>query len=143
MKQEQQQSDFCCGLTMTVILRSIYSEGGVLVHDVPMLVCPTCHKSHIAPEVQFDYIMLTHYCETDRVKVTSLKEAIGSKKIEELQERYPEDERIRTGRRVLPQQVDALLDLVNVAKGLGDEEWHQQLLDQLKIFASYSKIKSR
>jgi len=137
------QHDFCCGLTMVVLLRSIYSEGGVLVHDVPMLVCPTCHKSHIVPDVEFDYVMLSYYCETDRVKVTSLRDVIGTQKVEQLCRQYPEDDRLRTGRRVLPQQVDAVLDMINVAKRLEDEEWHQELLDQLKTFHSYNRIKSR
>ncbi|MGZ4032752.1 MAG: hypothetical protein ACXVPC_12130 [Tumebacillaceae bacterium] len=138
-----ERHDFCCGLTMVVMMRSIYSEGGVLVHDVPMLVCPTCHKSHIAPDVEFDYIMHTHNCETDRVKVTSLKEVIGAHKISEVQKKYPEDERTKTGRRVLPEQIDSILDLINVAKSIGDEEWHQELLTQLKTFSGYQRIKLR
>ncbi|MGZ4106604.1 MAG: hypothetical protein ACXVOI_08465 [Tumebacillaceae bacterium] len=138
-----ERHDFCCGLTMVVMMRSIYSEGGVLVHDVPMLVCPTCHKSHIAPDVEFDYIMHTHNCETDRVKVTSLKEVIGPHKISEVQKKYPEDERTKTGRRVLPEQIDSILDLINVAKSIGDEEWHQELLTQLKTFSGYQRIKLR
>ncbi|HEU4962389.1 MAG TPA: hypothetical protein VFV52_00805 [Bacilli bacterium] len=138
-----EKQDFCCGLTMVCVMRSIYSEGGVLVHDVPMLVCPTCHKSHIAPDIEFDYIMLSHYCETDRVKVTSLKDAIGEPKLRDVQKKYPEDERIRSGRRVLPTQIDSLLDMINVAKNLGDEDWHEELLEQLKTFSSYSKIKTK
>lgn len=128
---------------MVGLMRSIYSEGGVLVHDVPMLVCPTCHKSHIAPDVEFDYIMLTHYCETDRVKVTSLKEAIGDPKIRDVMKKFPEDERVRTGRRVLPVQIDSVLDMINVAKNLGDEAWHDELMEQLKTFSSYTKIKTK
>jgi len=135
--------DFCCGLTMVAMMRSIYSEGGVLVHDVPMLVCPTCHKSHIAPDVEFDYIMHSHNCESDRVKVTSLKDVVGTGKIDTVLKRYPDDERIRSGRRVLPEQVDTLLDMINVAKSLEDEAWHQELLDQLKTFSSYNRIKLR
>ncbi|MCX7568494.1 hypothetical protein OS242_00750 [Tumebacillus sp. DT12] len=135
--------DFCCGLTMVAMMRSIYSEGGVLVHDVPMLVCPTCHKSHIAPDVEFDYIMHSHNCESDRVKVTSLKDVVGYGKIDTVLKRYPDDERIRSGRRVLPEQVDTLLDMINVAKSLEDEAWHQELLDQLKTFSGYNRIKLR
>ncbi|MBL0388888.1 hypothetical protein JJB07_20030 [Tumebacillus sp. ITR2] len=137
------QQDFCCGLTMVALLRSIYSEGGVLVHDVPMLVCPTCHKSHIVPDLEFDYIMLTHYCETDRVKATSLRETVGESKVVDALAKYPEDERIRTGRRVVPQQFDSVLDLINVAKSMGDTTWHNELMEQLKKLSSYQQIKSR
>lgn len=135
--------DFCCGLTMVGMMRSMYSEGGVLIHDVPMLVCPTCHKSHVAPDIEFDYIMLAHYCETDRVRVTSMKEAVGPDKIRDVLKKYPEDDRVRTGRRVLPEQIDSLLDMINVAKTLEDQSWHQELLDQLKTFTSYNRIKLR
>lgn len=137
------KQDFCCGLTMVAMIRSIYSEGGVMIHDVPMLVCPTCHKSHVAPDIEFDFIMHAHYCETDRVKVASLRDAIGDNKLQAVQKKYPDDERVRTGRRVLPQQVDSLLDLINVAKKLGDEEWHDELLTQLKTFSDYSRVRSR
>ena len=137
------KQDFCCGLTMVAMLRSIYSEGGVLIHDVPMLVCPTCHNSHVAPDVEFDFIMHAHNCETDRVKVTSLRDAVEISKLEEVQKKYPDDERMRTGRRVLPQQVDWLLDLINVAKKLGDDEWHDELMKQLKTFSDYSRVRSR
>jgi hypothetical protein len=128
---------------MVGMMRSMYSEGGVLIHDVPMLVCPTCHKSHVAPDIEFDYIMLAHYCETDRVRVTSMKEAVGPDKIRDVLKKYPEDDRVRTGRRVLPEQIDSLLDMINVAKTLEDQSWHQELLDQLKTFTSYNRIKLR
>jgi len=137
------KQDFCCGLTMVGVMSSMYSEGGVLIHDVPMLVCPTCHQSHIAPDVELDYIMLSHNCETDRVKVSSLQEAIGSDKVHRVLKKYPEDERLRTGRRVLPEQIDSTLDMINIAKMTGDEAWHQELLNQLKRLTSYTRVKSR
>ncbi|WP_232463349.1 hypothetical protein [Tumebacillus avium] len=133
----------CCGLTMNAIMRSVYSEGGVLIHDVPMLVCPTCHKSHLAPELELDFIMLAHHAETDGVKIASLQEAIGSDKIDRVLSAYPEDERHRTGRRVLPEQIDSLLDMINMAKSLGDETWHTELLAQLKQFTNWSNVRSR
>jgi hypothetical protein len=33
--------------------------------------------------------------------------------------------------------------LINVAKGMGDEAWHQELLELLKKFSSYQQLKSR
>lgn len=137
------KQDFCCGLTMVGVMNSMYSEGGVLIHDVPMLVCPTCHNSHIAPDCELDFIMLSHNCETDRVKVSSLQEAVGEEKVNRVLGQYPEDERIRTGARVLPEQIDSTLDMINIAKLTGDEAWHEELLGQLKKLTSYSRVNAR
>ncbi|ASS75669.1 hypothetical protein CIG75_12160 [Tumebacillus algifaecis] len=133
----------CCGLTMVAVMRSVYSEGGVLIHDVPMLVCPTCHHHHLAPELELDFIMLAHHAETDGVKIASLLEAIGDEKVTRVLNAYPEDERYRTGRRVLPEQVDSLLDMINMAKSLGDDAWYRELLDTLKQFTSWSQVRTR
>jgi hypothetical protein len=137
------KDSLCCGLTMVAIMRSVYSEGGVLIHDVPMLVCPTCHKSHLAPELELDFVMLSHHAETDGVQIVSLQEAVGAAKVERVLKTYPEDERYRTGRRVLPEQIDSLLDLINMAKALGDQVWHEELLLQLKQLTEWSQVRSR
>lgn len=132
------KSTLCCGLSMIAIMRSVYSDGGVLIHDVPLLCCPTCHRSHLAPELELDFIMLAHHAETDGVKVASLQEAIGSEKIEQVLRTYPEDERHRSGRRVLPEQIDSLLDMINLAKSLDDQKWQSELVEQLKRFTAWS-----
>ncbi|MFD2171381.1 hypothetical protein [Tumebacillus lipolyticus] len=132
------KSTLCCGLSMIAIMRSVYSDGGVLIHDVPLLCCPTCHRSHLAPELELDFIMLAHHAETDGVKVASLQEAIGSEKIEQVLHTYPEDERHRSGRRVLPEQIDSLLDMINLAKSLDDQKWQAELVEQLKRFTAWS-----
>ncbi len=132
------KSTLCCGLSMIAIMRSVYSDGGVLIHDVPLLCCPTCHRSHLAPELELDFIMLAHHAETDGVKIASLQEAIGSEKIEQVLRTYPEDERHRSGRRVLPEQIDSLLDMINLAKSLDDQKWQSELVEQLKRFTAWS-----
>lgn len=123
--------DICCGLTMVARIENVYSEGGVLIRDVPLLVCPTCHQSQICPDVLFDYQMYSHYCETDGLRSTSLIDAIGEDRILQQLEKYPEDARIQTHKRVLPEQMDQTLDLINLSNLIGDTLWHEELLERM------------
>jgi YgiT-type zinc finger domain-containing protein len=125
--------DICCGLTMVARLQSVYAEeDAVLIHDVPLLVCPTCHSSFIAPEIELDYLMFAHYCATDGVKAASLSHAIGEEKIFSILERYPEDLRCRKGVRVVSEQIDILLDLLNLAIQTKDAVWQEELKEKLQ-----------
>jgi len=123
--------DYCCGLTMVAELRTVYTEGGSIIHDVPFLFCPTCHRSIIAPDVDFDFTMYAHYCETDGLKVASLADVVVREKLLDILHVYAHDERVKNQKRVLPEQIDAVLDLLNVAKSLNDSEWHFELTNRL------------
>jgi hypothetical protein len=130
--------DICCGLTMVARLRSVYSEEeAVWIHDVPWLICPTCHSSLIAPDIELDYQMFAHHCATDGVKEASLADAIGEEKILAILERYPEDQRCLQGVRVIPEQIDFLLDLFNLAIRTNDKVWQAELKEKLQLLQSH------
>ncbi|MDB5083739.1 MAG: hypothetical protein JWN30_625 [Bacilli bacterium] len=129
--------DICCGLTMVARLENVYSEGGVLIQDVPLLVCPTCRRSQISPDILFDYQMYAYYCETDGARSGSLSKAIGEEKILHQLEKYPEDIRIQQKIRVIPEQIDNTLDLMNLADLIGDDRWHQELVDRITHFSRW------
>lgn len=135
--------DHCCGLTMVARLQNVFTEGSVLMQDVPILFCPTCHHSLIAPEIEVDYQMFVHNCATDRVRSASLADAIGDEKILKILDLYPEDIRVKTGQRVVQEQIDSTLDLLNFAKQSGDDDWHRDLLERLKMFRDLSNLPQR
>ncbi|MFC4768767.1 hypothetical protein [Effusibacillus consociatus] len=134
------QMDHCCGLTMVARLQNVFTEGSVLMQDVPILFCPTCHNSLIAPEIEMDYQLYAHNCAADGVRSASLPDAIGEEKILDILDRYPEDIRVKTGQRVIREQIDSTLDLLNFAKQLGEHEWCQELLERLKLFRDLSNV---
>lgn len=132
--------DYCCGLTMVARLQNVYTEGSVLVQDVPMLFCPTCQHSIIAPDIELDYQMYVHNCETDGLRSGNLANVVSEEKILGILDKYPDDERVRTGQRVTQEQIDAALDLLHYAQQLQDNEWAYELLERLRLFKEVSSI---
>ncbi|BCJ85244.1 hypothetical protein skT53_02290 [Effusibacillus dendaii] len=126
---------------MVARLQHIYTEGGVLIQDVPVLFCPTCLHTEIAPDIEMDFHLFAHNCETDRVRSASLSDAVGDEKILQILEKYPEDERIRSNQRVLPEQIDATLDLMITAKQQNDQAWYNELVERLQMFRSLLGVK--
>lgn len=133
--------DYCCGLTMVGRLQNVYTEGSVLIQDVPILFCPTCQHSVIAPDIELDYQMYVHHCETDGVRSGRLSDVVSDEKLLAVLEQYPEDERIRTGQRVIPEQIDTVLDLLNYAQSINDHEWGNELRNRLLLFGELRDVK--
>ncbi|ADG06192.1 hypothetical protein [Kyrpidia tusciae] len=124
--------DFCCGMTMVASLQNVYAEGPVFIHDVPVLTCPTCNRWHIAPAVSSDFAMIAHNCATDGLREANFRELVGEDRVKEVLDMYPPDERVLLDRRYIPDQVDALLDLINLARATGDNTWEEELKTRLK-----------
>lgn len=119
--------DFCCGSTMIARLSPLYTEGGALIADVPFLFCHTCGHMTIAPTVEFDVTMYTHYCETDGVKKASLFDVVERERIQAILEEYPAPPSMDHPW-VGDDQFDHMLDLWNFAAQIGDQEW----IDEIK-----------
>ncbi|WP_018132579.1 hypothetical protein [Effusibacillus pohliae] len=132
--------DHCCGLTMVARLQNVFTEGSVLMQDVPILFCPTCHHSVIAPEIELDYQIYAHHCATDGIRSASLPDAIGDERILQILDKYPEDIRVATGQRVVQEQIDMTLDLMNFAKQIDDQDWYQELVERLRMFRELSNV---
>lgn len=128
--------DLCCGMTMVSKLQSVYTEDGVLIHDVAILYCPTCQSSHIVPEIEMDYTLFAHNCETDGIKSASLSDVLGEEKLMAVLERYPEDERV-SGIRVTKDQIDGYLDLLILARSIEDSQWCAEINEQLESLLQY------
>ncbi|MDI3327159.1 MAG: hypothetical protein QJR06_01270 [Alicyclobacillaceae bacterium] len=124
--------DFCCGMTMVASLQNVYAEGPVFIHDVPVLVCPTCNRWHVAPAVTLDFTMIAHNCAADGVREANFREFVGEDRVREILEAYPPDERVLLEKRYIPDQIDALLDLINLARAVGDSDWEEELKVRLK-----------
>ncbi|OAG94421.1 hypothetical protein [Ferroacidibacillus organovorans] len=114
--------DFCCGTTMTARLAPLYSEGGVLLTDVPFLFCHTCHTMRVAPQIFTEVTLYTHHCETDGLKRASLFDILASGQIDAILAMYPGPDP-SSKPYVTEAQIDHLLDVWNVAQELGDVAW--------------------
>lgn len=125
--------DFCCGSTMIARLSPLYTEGGALITDVPFLYCHTCGHMTIAPAVEFDVTMYTHYCETDGVKKASLFDVVDREKVQAILDEYPPQQQLDHPW-VSDEQFDHMLDLWNFAAQQGDQVWIEEIKSTLLLF---------
>ncbi len=114
--------DFCCGTTMTLRLASLTTDGGAQIADVPFLYCHTCGHTVIAPEVELDVTMYSHYCDTDGLKQGTFKDVVDQDKLSAITEQYSVFEG-PPHPIVTEEQIDHMLDVWNFAKQINDEEW--------------------
>ncbi len=124
--------DFCCGATMAVKIRPLHSERGMLLTDVPFLVCHTCGNTVVAPSVETQVTLYVHHCETDGVTQASLLDAVSEAEIAEILSTYePFDS--ETDPYVTEDQVDHMLDVWNFAAEIGDQHWIDEIKNSLHL----------
>jgi hypothetical protein len=126
--------DLCCGLTMVGILKSVFTDGAVWIHDVPFLFCPTCEDLKLAPQFELDYVMHAHHCESDKVKSSNFADAVGPEKLLGFLDRYPEDVRMVENIRVTQEQIDMALDMILLLRDSENSEWLDEWRERLRFF---------
>lgn len=122
--------DFCCGTTMTARLAPLQTDGGAQLTDVPFLYCLTCGHTVVAPAVEFDVTMYTHYCETDGVKQASLCDVVNREKIQAVLDEYTGQVDAAHPVATL-EQIDHMLDVWNFAAQIGDTDWIEEVKNTL------------
>ncbi|WP_146192763.1 hypothetical protein [Sulfoacidibacillus thermotolerans] len=111
---------------MTLRLAPLTTDGGAQITDVPFLYCQTCGHTVVAPEVEFDVTMYTHYCDTDGVKQASIYDVISKEKLQAIIAEYPLFEG-PAHPIVTKEQIDHMLDVWNFAKQINDLEWIEEI----------------
>ncbi len=124
--------DFCCGTTMTARLAPLQTDGGAQLTDVPFLYCLTCGHTVVAPAVEFDVAMYTHYCDTDGVKQASLCDVVNREKIQAVLEEYPGPTDTPHSIATI-EQIDHMLDVWNFAAQIGDTAWIEDVKSTLLL----------
>ncbi|MDR6225926.1 hypothetical protein [Desmospora profundinema] len=136
---------FCCGATMVGAVGTL-RQGSTLVHNVPLLFCPVCHHVEVHHAVEDEFQLMLEYAQGDGAREVNLIDTIEPDMIAEwkecctsFQDGHPEA--------VLREQIDMALDLMGVAKTLGDKEWEDSLKGRLHIlgkrFQRYQKTQMR
>ncbi len=122
--------DFCCGSTMSARIATLYTDGGATLTDVPFLYCRTCGQLTIAPAVEIDVVMYTHFCDTDGVKQASLYDVVDRSIIDMIIQEYPEPNEAFT-LLIADEQINHLLDVWNFASQIGDNAWIEEVKSSL------------
>lgn len=129
---------YCCGASTIGFIGS-YKDASVIVHQVPMLVCPVCHEVEVHPAVKEELELVIEYAKEDRAKEVTLRETITPEMIAEWKEygiSFQDTDDIES---VIREQIDHSLDLLRVSKVLNDSEWGEELKNRLRVLTSQLK----
>ena len=124
---------FCCGASM------IGSKGSLrhfrtLIHNVPILFCPVCHRVEVHYLVEDEFDILAEYAQGDGAEEVDFELYSDTPSQRDLFENCVnrEDE---DPLQLVTDQIDMALDLLSVAKALDDAEWQHQLKMRLLVMS--------
>ncbi|TVY09719.1 hypothetical protein [Paenibacillus cremeus] len=133
---------FCCGASMLGTkgtLKHIRTQ----IHNVPLLFCPVCHRVEVHHMVENEYEILADYAHGDGAHEVDFAEYVEHRDPNELFENCVNNEN-EDPLEVVRSQIDMALDLLMVAKEIGDAEWEQQLKKRLNTLSQRRhKLKSK
>jgi hypothetical protein len=124
---------FCCGASMigtTGTLKHIRTQ----IHNVPLLLCPVCHRVEVHHLVESEYEILSEYAHADEAPEVDFQEYIDTRNQAELYENCVNHEN-EDPMEIVRSQIDISLDLLMVAKAWGDVEWEDQLKKRLNVLS--------
>jgi hypothetical protein len=133
---------FCCGASM-IGTRGTLKHIRTRIHNVPILFCPVCHRTEVHYLVEKEYEILAEYAHGDGASEVDFQEYVDEKNDRDLFENCVnhEDEDPLD---VVRSQIDMGLDLLSVAKTIGDAEWEEQLKKRLQLLSNRkNKLLSR
>lgn len=104
-----------------------------LVHNVPLLFCPVCHRVEVHYKARHEYEILAEYAHGDGVSEIDFQDFV----IEDEETIFGncvnlDDEDPIT---LVQSQIDISLDLLTVAKQMNDEKWERELKKRLAVMS--------
>jgi len=122
---------FCCGAGMVGSVGSV-RHYKTLVHNVPIMFCPVCDRIEVHPAIEGEYEILVEYAQGDQAPEVDFADFVSVDNTSELFENCTMTDEAASFAEVLKQQIDVSLDLLRVAKELGDDEWREALMIRLR-----------
>jgi hypothetical protein len=123
---------FCCGASMLGAIGTVKYKK-TLIHQVPIIYCPICRSFDVYPKIRDEYEILAEYAHADRAGEVTFSDYVDLSDKEDLFEDCINYD--GSSENAIRLQIDHALDLLVVAKKLGDEEWKNDLLKRLKILS--------
>ncbi|WP_010272470.1 hypothetical protein [Paenibacillus senegalensis] len=124
---------FCCGASM-IGTKGTLKHLRTHIHNVPILLCPVCHRVEVHYLVENEYDILAEYAHSDQAPEVDFFEYAEHKSGEDLFENCVNTEN-EDPLEIVLNQIDMALDLLTVAKQFEDEEWMDQLKRRLQILS--------
>lgn len=103
------------------------------VHNVPLLYCPVCHRVEVHYKVEHEYEILAEYAHSDGMSEIDFQDFVMEddesifRNCVNLEDDDPLD--------LVRSQIDMALDLLTVAKQIGDAKWEYELKKRLAVMS--------
>jgi len=119
-----------CGHDMDIRLRKVIYSRSVEVGNVPVYSCPRCRRVNILPEVKTELAGLIRSLglEPERKRIDFADVSEWAYLIAQATDRDRMHEPIQ---RLIADRVDQLLDMMLLARSLGDMDWEAELRGRL------------
>jgi hypothetical protein len=105
-----------------------------LIHNVPIVFCPVCHRIEVHHLVEDEYEILAEYAQGDGATEVDFAVYSDTPVREALFENCVHQEN-EDPLALITNQIDMALDLLQVAKALDDIEWEYQLKNRLRVMS--------
>ncbi|MNO74406.1 hypothetical protein D3C76_654040 [compost metagenome] len=103
------------------------------VHNVPLLICPVCHRVEVHYRVEHEYEIMAEYAHSDGMTEIDFQDFVMEddesifRNCVNLEDDDPLD--------LVRNQIDMALDLLTVAKQIGDTKWEYELKKRLAVMS--------
>jgi hypothetical protein len=124
---------FCCGASMIGTKGSL-RHLRALIHNVPILFCPVCHRIEVHYLVEDEFEILAEYAQGDGAVEVDFADYSDLSSKEHLFENCVNHEH-EDPMALVTNQIDMALDLLQIAKALDDAEWEYQLKNRLRVMS--------
>lgn len=121
---------FCCGASM-IGTKGTLKHYRTFIHNVPILFCPVCHRVEIHYLIEHEYELLAEYAHGDGASEVDFCDYVDHEHDALLENCVNHEEEDPMD--IVLNQIDMALDLLVMAKHIGDAEWENQLKNRLKV----------
>jgi hypothetical protein len=125
---------FCCGASM-IGTKGTLKHFRTHIFNVPIVFCPVCHRVEVHYLIEKEYELLAEYAHDDGALEIDFMQFVDEKPEMGLYENcvnHDEEDPLA----VVKNQIDMSLDLLTIAKQMGDDEWTLQLKKRLAVLSS-------
>jgi hypothetical protein len=128
---------FCCGASM-IGTKGTLKHIRTRIHNVPILLCPVCHRVDVHHLAFQEYEILAEYAHGDGALDIDFSDYSDMLPPGELFANCVSNEETDSPQEVVRSQIDMALDLLVLSSRIGDEEWSSQLRQRLHVLGKRS-----
>ncbi|BFH16057.1 hypothetical protein WJ0W_003244 [Paenibacillus melissococcoides] len=123
---------FCCGASM-IGTKGTLQHYRTRIQNVPLLLCPVCHRIEVHFLVENEYEILAEYAQSDGVEEVNFKDYVTTDDSQLFENciNHENDDPLELVRN----QIDNALDLLALAKQWKDTQWESQLKRRLALMS--------